>query len=341
MKTGILLVNLGTPDAPRPPEVRRYLKQFLSDPRVIDINPVLRWLLLNLIILPIRSRKSAKIYQTVWTEAGSPLLVFGQQLQSALQERMGEVPVVLAMRYGNPSIESAMTQLRQAECDRVVMVPLFPQYASSSSGSAIQAVYEEAGRHWNTPHLDVVPPFFDRTEFLQAFAEIGAPYLQERPDHVLFSFHGIPERHVRKSDDTGKWCLSQPDCCATLRPENRNCYSAQCYHTAQRLAALLGLPEGSWSVSFQSRLGRDPWLKPYTDHVIEELGQAGKKRLAVFCPAFVADCLETLEEIGEEALETFQEAGGEHLQLIPSLNAHPAWVSGLEQLVREHLPEPV
>jgi ferrochelatase len=338
MKTGILLINLGTPDAPRTPEVRRYLKQFLSDERVIDIHPLLRWLLLNLIILPIRSPKSAKVYASIWTEEGSPLLVHGKNLRSVLQERFGETPVELAMRYGSPSIEHGMASLRQHECDRVVVVPLFPQYASSSSGSAIQAAYEEASRHWNTPHLTIVPPFFDHPGFLEAFHEVARPIFQEPPEYVLFSFHGVPERHVRKSDDTGCWCLTQPECCSTLRAENRNCYSAQCYRTAQQLAAKLELPPEQWSVAFQSRLGRDPWLKPYTDQVIRELAQSGTTRLAVFCPAFVADCLETIEEIGEEAQETFREAGGETLHLIPSLNAHPAWVSGLEQIIRESLP---
>lgn len=339
VKLGVLLVNLGTPDAPRPAEVRRYLREFLSDPRVIDINPVARWLLLELIILPVRPGRSAEAYTKVWGEAGSPLLTNSQALRDKVAERLAELPVVLAMRYGNPSIGAGLDQLHAAGCDHVVVVPLFPQYASSSTGSAVEAVYREAGRRWNTPFVTVVPPFFDDLRFVEAFAQVGQPVLEElRPDHVLMSFHGLPERHMRKSDPTGRHCLEAQDCCRKLVDQNRNCYRAQCFATAQALAGRLGLPEEMWSVAFQSRLGRTPWIRPYTDERLVELAKSGVRRLAVFCPAFVADCLETLEEIGMRADEAFRAAGGEALRLVPSLNAHPAWVDAVVGLVHDVLP---
>ena len=340
MKTGILLSNLGSPDAPRAPEVRRYLKQFLSDDRVLDLDPVLRWLLLRLVILPFRSRKSAQAYAKIWVKEGSPLLVYGRRLRDALTERFQAegIPVTLGMRYGNPSIPSAMQELRDQGCDHLVVTPLYPQYASSSSGTALQVVYETAARLWNTPSLTVLPPFYDRPEFINAFAEIGRPHLNPVPDHVLFSFHGLPTRHVQKSDNSGRWCLQQPNCCAQICEENRNCYSAQCHHSAQRLAQALEIEPERWSLSFQSRLGRDRWLQPDTPSILEALARSGKRRVVVFCPAFVADCLETLEEIAIRANAEFQEAGGKSLTLVPSLNNHPAWVSGLETLVRTQFP---
>lgn len=338
-KLGVLLVNLGTPDAPRPAEVRRYLRQFLSDPRVIDINPVGRWLLLELVILPLRPRRSAEAYAKIWGEDGSPLLVHGRALRDAVAERLADVPVALAMRYGSPSIAAGLDQLHADGCDQLVVLPLFPQYASSSTGSAVEAVYREAGRRWNTPLLTVVPPFFDDLRFVEAEAQVAQPVLDElRPDHVLMSFHGLPERHMHKSDVSGQHCLRADDCCRKLGPHNRSCYRAQCFATAGALAGRLGLPEGEWSVGFQSRLGRDPWIRPYTDERLVELAKAGVERLAVLCPAFVADCLETLEEIGMRAEADFRAAGGKQLRLVPSLNAHPAWVDAVVGLVHDAMP---
>ena len=339
MKTGVLLMNLGTPDAPEPGPVRRYLKQFLSDERVLDINPLGRWLLLNLIILPFRSRRSAKAYKRVWMSEGSPLLVHGQNLTAEVRAQLEstDTPVVLGMRYGSPSVASALHQLRERACDRILVLPLFPQYASSSTGSAIEEVYRESSRFWNTPHVQVLEPFYDDERFLNAFAAVGRPFWEQQPDHVLFSFHGLPERHVQKSDDTGSYCLKQPNCCATLGEANRMCYGAHCHRTATRLAEKLEIPADRYSISYQSRLGRTPWLRPYTDLVIEEMAKKGVKKLVVFCPAFVADCLETLEEIGMEAVESFREAGGEDLQLVPSLNSHPLWVEGVTSMLRDRL----
>ena len=334
--TGLLLCNLGTPDDPSPGSVRRYLREFLADPRVLDINPVGRWALLNLIILPLRPRKSAAAYRQIWTDRGSPLLTNSEDLTAAVRARLGHDWVVeLGMRYQRPSIASALDKLRASGADRIVVFPLYPQYSASSTGSSVEEVFRVAARPWVTPTLSFIEPFYDDPGFIEALAERGRPILQaERPDHVLFSFHGLPERHMHKSDPTGSHCLASQSCCDRMVAANRHCYRAQCFATARALGACLGLPEGSSSVSFQSRLGRTPWIRPYTDIVLTELAAKGKKRIVVFCPAFVADCLETLEEIGIRAKRDFVAAGGEGLTLVPSLNASPAWVDAVVELVR-------
>ncbi|MBP9086656.1 MAG: ferrochelatase [Kofleriaceae bacterium] len=337
-QTGLLLVNLGTPDAPQTAEVRRYLREFLSDPRVLDINPIGRALLLNLIILPTRPKKSAHAYQSIWdANRGSPLLYHSQDLAAAIADELGPAwRVVLAMRYGNPSIMRGLDELRQAGVDRIVVLPLFPQYAASSTGSAVEHVWKLAGQRWNTPWLDVVPPFYDDPGFLEAFAQIGQQHVSEfRADYVLFSFHGLPERHMIKSDDAGNHCLQSASCCDTITVGNRNCYRAQSYYTAREIAQRMSLPKGGWEVAFQSRLGRTPWIKPYTDVSLDAIAKRGVKRLAVMCPAFVADCLETIEEIGMRAKAQFVAAGGEDLRLVPSLNASPRWVTALAEIARK------
>jgi protoporphyrin/coproporphyrin ferrochelatase len=333
--TGLLLINLGTPDAPTTSAVRRYLAQFLADPRVLDMNGFGRWLLLHGVILRTRPRQSAEAYAKVWTDRGSPLLFHSRDLTDKVRDRLGDGwHVELAMRYGSPSIESALDAFRQLGIDRIVVLPLFPQFASSSTGSALEVVFRAAAARWNVPQLAVVEPFYDDPGYLDAFAAIGAPIIAaERADHVLFSFHGLPERQILKSDDTGQHCLRADDCCDAIVAANRNCYRAQSFATARALAARLELPEGGWSVAFQSRLGRIPWIKPYTDVVLDELAAAGVKRLAVYSPAFVADCLETLEELGLRAREQFLAAGGEHLVLIPSLNSSDAWADAVVNLV--------
>ncbi len=356
MKTGVLLVNLGTPDAPETRAVRRYLREFLSDPRVIDINAVGRALLLNLIVLPFRSSASAEAYKKVWTEAGSPLLVHGEALRDAVRERLTGHPTVLAMRYGNPSIASGLEELRTAGCDRVVVLPLYPQYASSSTGSTVEKVYAEAGRLWNTPFLSIVPAFYDDPGYLDVGAELGRPILADLigrpvpaptaedapvadrtlpPDTlVLFSFHGLPERHCEKSDPTGAHCFVRDDCCAAIVDANRSCYRAQCFATARGLTRRLGLGKEDAITCFQSRFGKAVWIRPYTDILLEELPRRGIKRVVVFCPAFVSDCLETVEEIGIRAVEDFRAAGGEELRLVPSLNADPRWADAVSRMVR-------
>lgn len=339
-RTGILLVNLGTPDAPEPAAVRRYLRQFLSDPRVIDINPIGRAALLHLVILPFRPARSAAAYQKIWTPEGSPLLVHGRALTERLRERIPELPIELGMRYGNPSIASAIDRLREQQCDRVLAVPLYPHYAASSTGSTVEELARIVGTLWTTPFVSVVPPFYDHPAFLDAFTAVASETLDEfAADHVLFSFHGLPERQVVRCADPTV-CLASASCCDTIRAANRNCYRAQCHETARLLARALELGEQGegWSIAFQSRLGRTPWIKPYTDEVVPALAKRGVAKLAVMCPAFVADCLETLEEIGMRADEDFKAAGGKALKLVPSLNSHPAWVAGVEALVREQLP---
>lgn len=341
-RQGLLLVNLGTPEAPETGAVRRYLREFLSDSRVLDIPAPARWALLELFILPTRPARSAAAYRKVWTDEGSPLLANSRRLAARLQEGLGrEWAVELGMRYGKPSLESALAKLSSTGVRTLTVLPLYPQYASSSTGSTLERVYELTGKAWNVPALRVVPPFFDHPAFLDAWTEVARPALAAaRPDHVLFSFHGLPERHVLKSDTSGRHCLKSAGCCDVSVPENRWCYRAQCFRTARALAGRLGLPAEQTTVAFQSRLGRTPWLKPYTDLLLPELAAKGVRRLAVLCPAFVADCLETLEEIGIRARADFLRAGGEALTLVPSLNAHPAWVRGLVRMVRDATPLP-
>jgi protoporphyrin/coproporphyrin ferrochelatase len=337
MPHGLLLINLGTPDEPTTPAVRRYLREFLSDPRVIDINAVGRALLLNLIILPTRPAKSAVAYRSIWDpQRGSPLLYHSQDLEAAVRAKLGDGwHVELAMRYGNPTIAGALAKLAAAKVDRIVVLPLFPQYATSSTGTAIARVMELATAQWTVPALDFVPAFFDDVGFLGAFEAVAKPALAAaRPDHVVFSFHGLPVRQITKTDMTGKHCFATETCCDTLA--NPNCYRAQSFATARDLAKRLGLAKEQYTISFQSRLGRTPWIQPYTDVVIDELAKAGKKRLAVLCPAFVADCLETVEEIGIRAKEQFTHAGGEELVLVPSLNATPPWVDAVCAIAERH-----
>jgi protoporphyrin/coproporphyrin ferrochelatase len=334
-RRGVLLVNLGTPEGTKPSQVRRYLRQFLNDPRVIDINPVGKWLLLNLVILPFRPKQSAEAYQQIWTERGSPLLFHSQDLCAGLQAAAPEFEFELAMRYGSPSIQAGLDVLRQKGCDQIVIFPLYPHYASSSTGSSIQAVYDALSEEWNTPAISIVPPFYDHDAFIGAFRDVAAPVLAaDESDFVLFSFHSLPERHITKSDPSG-WCrMGQGGCCDSMNEKNQFCYRAQCEETARRLAKALNLEEDAWSVAYQSRLTRDPWLTPNAEAVIEDLAKKGIRRVAVMCPAFVADCLETLEEIAMRGAEIFEEHGGELLTLVPSLNAHPSWIGAAATLVR-------
>ncbi len=336
-RVGLLLVNLGTPESPRSGDVRRYLREFLSDPRVIDIGAIRRWLLLNLVILPFRPRASGRAYEKIWTERGSPLLFHGKDLAQKVQKRCGEgVVVELAMRYGNPSIEDALLRFRRSAVDRLVVFPLYPQYSSAATGSSIEKVFAEASGCWNTPFIHVVPPFYDHKAFIDACVGVARPVFDEAPwEKVVFSFHGLPERHCIKSDDTGTHCLKSAGCCDRIVEANRNCYRAQCYATARAIAAGLGIPEERRIVCFQSRLGRSPWIRPHTDEVVVELARTGVKRALILSSAFVADCLETIEEIGIRAADSFKEAGGDTLRLVPSLNADDAWADGVVTLARE------
>lgn len=331
-RRGVLLINLGTPDAPETAAVRRYLREFLMDARVIDIPTPARWALVNLLVTPMRAPKSARAYRAVWQKDGSPLLVNSQALTMAVRQELGQ-RVSLAMRYGNPSIAEAIADL--GEVDRIVVVPLYPQYASSSTGTALEAFFAALSRRAFVPPVSVMPPFFDNPGFLDAQAALARPLVGVEPgvDHVLFSYHSLPERHIRqaspKCELTARCCTPSSD---GVPPY---CYRAQCFATTRGLVSRLGLAEGSFSESFQSRLGRDEWLKPATDKVVPELARRGVKRLVVVCPSFVSDCLETLEEIGIRARDEFIAAGGQELHLVPCVNADPVWVKALAQRILE------
>jgi ferrochelatase len=333
---GVLLVNLGSPDAPTPRAVRRYLREFLGDPRVLDIPALPRWLLLNFAILPTRPRASARAYAKVWTEQGSPLIVHGRALRDRLARRLGDGFVVeLAMRYGEPAIAPAIERLTSADVERILVVPLFPQYSAAATGSAIEAIYRTAGAHWNVPPLEVLDSYYADPGFIAAVAAVALEMPgQQPPDHVLFSYHGLPERQIRKSDRTGAHCFATNTCCEVIGSANRFCYRAHCVATSRALAASLGLRDQDWTISFQSRLGRTPWIRPYTDEILPFLRERGVERLAVLCPSFVADCLETIEEIGIRGREQWHELGGKELILVPCLNAHPKWVETLAGWVR-------
>jgi ferrochelatase len=336
-RVGLLLVNLGTPESPDPRDVRPYLREFLSDPRVIDIGALPRWLLLNLFILPFRPRRSGEAYEKIWTERGSPLLFHTKDLAEKVGRRLGDRVVVdVAMRYGEPSISGALDRLRRRAVDRLVVFPLYPQYSSAATGSSIEKVFVEASKAWNTPFIQVVPPFYDHPAFIDACVGVARPILSEAPwEKVLFSFHGLPERHCVKSDDTGAHCLKSAGCCDRIVDANRNCYRAQCFATARAVASGLGVPEERRVVCFQSRLGRTPWIRPYTDEVVVDLAKSGVKRAMILSSAFVADCLETIEELGIRASDSFKEHGGETLRLVPSLNADDRWADGVVALARE------
>jgi len=336
VRTGVLLVNLGTPDAPQPAEVRRYLREFLGDPRVLDGPALRRWLLLHLVILPRRPRVTARAYAKIWTPEGSPLLVHGEALRRALARELGpEYAVVLGMRYGRPSLREAAERLAAADVARILALPLFPQWSEAASGSAAAKLRQEVARA-DAPPASVLPPFYAEPRFVAAVAAVAAPRLAElRPDHVLFSYHGLPERQVRAADRSGRHCLADPGCCDAIGAANARCYRAHCFATTRAVAGALGLASDAHSTSFQSRLGRTPWIRPFTDEVLPRLAARGVRRLAVLCPSFVADCLETLEEIGIRAADQWRALGGVALRLVPSLNAEPVWVRAVADWVRE------
>lgn len=334
---GLLLVNLGTPDGPDTASVRRYLAEFLADGRVLDIPAIPRYLLLYGAILPFRPARSARAYQKVWDPVrGSPLLRHSEDLRDAVSAELGQGwRVALGMRYGRPHLEAAMRSLEEQGCTRIIVMPLYPQYASSSTGSTLEHLFQAAAGRPAVPNLSVVPEFYDHPGFIGAVAEIARPELAAfQPDHVLMSYHGLPERQVQATQvGGGGHCLVKDDCCAQIGPINSRCYKAQATATTRALTAALGLRPEQVSMSFQSRLGRIPWIRPYTDERLPELYAAGHKRLAVLCPSFVADCLETLEEIGMAARDQYAALGGE-LRLIPCVNSHPTWVRAVAERAR-------
>ncbi|WP_172147575.1 MULTISPECIES: ferrochelatase [Pseudomonas] len=327
----LLLVNLGSPASTEVADVRRYLNQFLMDPYVVDLPWPLRRLLVSLILLK-RPAASAHAYASIWWADGSPLVVLSRRLQAAMKAQWTQGPVELAMRYGEPSIETVLNRLTAQGIQQVTLAPLYPQFADSTTTTVI----EEARRVVRAANLDmrfsILAPFYDQPEYIDALVDSARPYLEQDFDHLLLSFHGLPERHLRKLDPS-KHCLKGPDCCRTAPPQVlATCYRAQCMRSAAAFAERMGLRPEQWSVSFQSRLGRDKWIEPYTESRLQALAGQGVKKLLVMCPAFVADCIETLEEIGDRGLEQFQAAGGESLQLVPCLNDHPSWVAALKTL---------
>ena len=334
-KKGVLLVNLGTPDNPEVPAVKRYLDQFLMDERVIDIPKFNRTLLVKGIIVPFRSPKTSKLYKEIWDENGSPLLYYSKIQAKLLQDKLGDdYQVELAMRYQSPSIANALQRLKDNLVESIRVIPLFPQYASASTGSVMQLVMELVSKWPTIPPISFANSFHDNQLMIEIFAENARKHQPDTFDHVLFSFHGLPERQLLKCDHTGNYCLKVDNCCQTLNDTNKFCYSAQGHDTARLLAKELGLPREKYTVCFQSRLGKEPWVQPYTTDVLKKLAAEGKKRLLVFSPAFVADCLETIYEITVEYHEEFKALGGEHVQLVESLNDHPKFIDALAGMVK-------
>ncbi len=326
-KRALLLMNLGSPDSTEVKDVRRYLNEFLMDGRVIDIPYLVRVLLVRGIIVPFRAPKSAEAYKSIWTNEGSPLIVLTKQLQQALQQKISE-PVAIAMRYGNPSPKQAYDELMKENPDleEVVLLPLYPHYAMSSYETAVEYAKEHYEKGKYGFKLTVIKPFYDDADYIDALAQSMKPYTEQEYDHFLFSYHGVPQRHIRKSDTTGCHCLQVNNCCETASAAHATCYRHQLVVTTKLVAEKLGIPKEKYSISFQSRLGKG-WLEPFTDKRLEAMPGEGIKKLLIACPAFISDCLETIEEIGEEGKETFMHAGGESFTLIPCLNTHPAWVN--------------
>ena len=341
-KQGLLLINLGSPDSTSVPDVRKYLREFLMDGRVIDVPFPIRWAIVNLAILPFRPKQSAHAYEQVWLPEGSPLVVTSRKVAKALEARLGpDIPLELAMRYQSPSIESAIRKLKERGVTDLLVLPLFPHYAMSSFETAAVRAREVAVKIAPEMSVTIAPPYYNDPEYIAALVESARGHLEGGYDKLLFSFHGIPERHLRKGDPTRCHCLKAPDCCNVPSPAHATCYRAQCFATVRAFVAAAGIPEGKYSVSFQSRLGNDPWLQPYTDKELERFGSEGVGKILVICPAFVSDCLETLEEIAMQGSESFLEAGGKEFGMIPCMNEHPRWIEALERMVHASLHQGV
>lgn len=325
-------MNVGTPDSPKVSDVRKYLSQFLNDPRVIDIPWLARKILVNAIIVPFRAPKSAKIYQQMWTDQGSPLLIHSENFKKGLQSDLGpKYQVEIAMRYQSPSVEEGLEKIRKNNPKKIIVVPMYPQYASSSTGTCMEEVMRIASKWWAIPEMVFVNQFYDLQGYVDGFVKRGKQFDVAAYDHILFSYHGLPVRQLDKIYDEG--LCSDHDCEHGVSDDNQFCYKATCYESTKRIAAGLGLTEDQYTVAFQSRLD-DKWIKPYSDKVVAEKAEKGVKKMLVFSPAFVADCLETLIEIGVEYQEIFEEHGGEKIQLVPSLNDDPDWVKAMADHIR-------
>lgn len=334
-KTGVLLINLGTPKSLKTSDIRSYLKEFLLDPKVIDIHPVFKYMLVYGLILPFRPKKIKPLYENIWTKEGSPLLLNSQSIAQKLADELGSsFKVVLGMRYGSPSLKDALSRL--SDCDKITVLPLYPQYATSSTGTALDELYRLQLQEWDPKSFDVINYFYDRKEFIDPLAQLIKNQLEDFPyDHLLFSYHGIPERHIRKSscEAIESQCKTQP--CPEQNAVASTCYRYQCYQTTRLLRDSLGLKEGIFSTSFQSRLGRTPWIKPYTDFVLPDLIKKGVKNLAIASPSFITDCLETDEEIGIRLKESWLELGGQGFKKIDCLNDNDFWIKQLSTLVQK------
>ncbi len=336
-QTAVLLINLGTPDSSSVSDVRKYLREFLMDGRVIDIPFWRRWLLVNLIIAPFRAPQSAKGYHEVWTKEGSPLKVYSEKIVTLLQQALGkDYNVVLGMRYQNPSIKEALNQFKDKGIKRMIVIPLYPQYASASTGSSMEEFFKQIKTWQIIPSVKIISQFLEHPEFINAFAKIGREYMAKTQyDHFVFSYHGLPERQILKGSCNNYCRLG--DCCSVYHSKNPYCYRAQCFQTTRLLAKALRIDEKDYTICFQSRLGKEPWIKPYTDHKITEFIQKGYKKILVFSPSFVADCLETTVEIGMEYKKLFIDAGGQEWDLVESLNINSAWVECLKTMVMKDL----
>ncbi len=332
-KTAILLMNLGSPESPTTKDLKPYLTEFLMDKRVIDVNALLRTFLVKGIIVPFRSPKSAEKYKTIWTKEGSPLVVLTRQVTALVQQQVTE-PVYYCMRYGNPTTESVLAKIHaeNADLQNIVVLPMYPHYAMSSyETGAVQVTEIHAAKKYASQLL-IVPAFYNDPSYIHALSTSMKPFLEKEYDHVLFSYHGIPERHVKKTDCTKSHCLKTADCCNVPSAAHDFCYRHQVIETSDLVANELGIAKNKYSFSFQSRLGRDEWLKPYTVKQLEDFPKQGIKKLVIACPAFVSDCLETLEEIAEEGKEIFMKAGGESFTLVPCLNTNPLWIKTIVEL---------
>ncbi|MDG5798809.1 ferrochelatase [Marinilabiliaceae bacterium ANBcel2] len=335
-KNALLMVNLGSPDSPDKNDVKKYLQEFLMDPAVIDIAKPLRYLLVNGIIVPFRTAKSSRKYQSVWSDSGAPLIVKSRELQNSVAKKV-DFPVYIAMRYGNPSIGKILSQINREKSDlrKLIVLPLYPHYARSSYGTAAGSVEKQVQRGKFSFDIDFVPPFYSDKFYIDALCFSLLRFDLSTYDHILFSYHGLPVRHILKDDVTKSHCLQTSDCCRVKSAAHKFCYRHQIYETTSLVASKLGLDDTRYSVSFQSRLGNDKWLSPFTSTVVKNLPAKGVKKLLVVAPSFVTDCLETLEELGDEAREVFIKAGGEHFDLVPSLNSDSKWVDAICSLTAQ------
>ncbi|MGB0370445.1 MAG: ferrochelatase [Opitutales bacterium] len=326
---GVLMLNLGSPDSTDVADVRRYLKEFLMDERVLDSPELIRKLVVNAFILPFRPKQSAEAYESIWQKEGSPLIITSMALRELVAKDF-DFPIEMAMRYGSPSTPDAVKKLLDAGVDELYIMPMYPHYAMSSYETAVVYAMDEIRKIKPDLKTTLLQPYYDDPGYIDAMVENAKSYLEEDYDKLIFSFHGIPQRHLVKGDPSHKHCMQTPDCCNTCHPAHATCYRHQCVMTVEKFVEKLGLPKEKYMVTFQSRLGREPWLQPYTDKTLESLPEQGIKKVKIMCPAFTADCLETLEEIAEEGAESFMEAGGESFEMIPCLNLHPKWVDYLK-----------